>query len=115
MFTIYFDGSSLTEPGSAERLAYLAEAGHELVLVGPADDPAAGLATWAGHLTAVPDEPAGGSWFVTADPETCGDRRSGLRTMLVGPRTDQRPTRCDGSARDLREAVLGILAADAMD
>jgi hypothetical protein len=35
--------------------------------------------------------------------------------MLIGPKVDgRRPTRCDTTARDLREAVFEILAADAM-
>ncbi len=115
MHTIYVDGSAAQEPGAAERLLHLAEAGHELVLVADLDHPATGLAAWAGHLSALPDDPARGSWFMTADPDSCGDRQPGLRTILVGPRSDApRPTRCDSTARDLREAVLAILAADAM-
>jgi hypothetical protein len=35
--------------------------------------------------------------------------------MLIGPREDgPRTTRCDATARDVRDAVLEILAADAM-
>jgi hypothetical protein len=64
----------------------------------------------------MPDPPAPGSWFVTADPAACGDRQPSLRTILIGPRASgSRPTRCDVSARDLRDAVLVILAADAME
>ena len=115
MHAIYIDGSAALEPGAAERLRHLAEAGHELVLVAAPDHPGAALARWAGHLSAMPDDPSRGSWFVTADPETCRDRQPGLQTILVAPRDDgPRPTRCDVTARDLREAVLSILAADAM-
>jgi hypothetical protein len=115
MHTIYVDGSAALEPGAARHLRHLAEAGHELVLVAATDHQAAGLVPWAGHLPAMPDEPFRDSWFVTSDPDACGDRQAGLRTILVGPRNDSpRPTRCDSTARDLREAVLAILAADAM-
>jgi hypothetical protein len=115
MTTIYVDDSALLEPGAADRLRHLAEAGHELVLVGLEARPPGGTQPWAGYQAALPDEPARGSWFVTADPTTCLDYRAGLRTILVGPRAEaQRPTRCDTTARDLREAVLEILASDAM-
>ena len=116
MITIYLDGSAASEPGAADRLAHLLDDDHELVLVAPADHPAARLMDWAGHLPAMPDEPTPGSWYLTADPDTCGDRQAGLRTVLVGPRAGgQRPTRCDATTRDLRGAVLEILAAGAMD
>jgi hypothetical protein len=101
--------------GLLERLGHLVDAGHAIVLVGPRDHPAAGERTWAGRVDVVPDEPEPGAWYMTADPATCGDRRPDLRTVLVGPRSEgQRPTRCDTTARDVREAVLEILAADAM-
>ena len=116
MITIYLDGSAASEPGAADQLGHLVDADHELVLVAPADHPAAALMAWAGHLPAMPDDPASGSWYLTADPDLCGDRQAGLRTLLIGPRTRvAHPTRCDATARDLREAVLEILAARAMD
>jgi hypothetical protein len=116
MITVYLDGSAVLVPGAEDWLAHLLDADHELVLVAPTDHPGAPLMAWAGHLPAMPDPPAPGSWFVTGDPETCGDRQASLRTILVGPRAaGQRPTRCDATARDLREAVLEILAAHAMD
>lgn len=114
MTTIYVHASAVREPDAADRLAHLTEAGHELVLVaGP--DAADSSGPWSGRTAAMPDDPPRGTWFVTADPATCGDRLAGLRTMLIGPRADSpRPTRCDVTARDLRDAVLKILAADAM-
>ena len=120
MITIYLDGSAAIEPGAATHLAHLVDADHEVVLVAPTDHPSSRLVGWAGHLPAMPDPPAPGSWYVTADPATCGDRQAGLRTVLIGPRAagprlgGPPPTRCDVSARDLRDAVLEILAADAM-
>ena len=116
MITIYLDGSATLEPGAAGQLGHLTESDHEVVLIGPPDHPSAGLLPWAGHLPAMPEPAARGSWYLTADPATCRDRQPGLRTVLIGPRAEGlRPTRCDGVVRDLRGAVLEILAADAMD
>jgi hypothetical protein len=115
MMTIYLDGSAALEPGAASQLLHLAEGGHDLVLVAPRDHPAAGLVDWRGHLPAMPDDAVEGAWYVTSDAATCGDRKPGLRTMLIGPRAEgPRPTRCDATARDLRDAVLELLASDAM-
>ena len=115
MTTIYIDGSAVLESGASERLLHLAEAGHELVLVGKHDRALRKGVPWSGRLPSLPSAPARGSWFVTADPATCLDFQAGLRTVLVGPRDEgQRPTRCDMTARDLREAVLELLASDAM-
>jgi hypothetical protein len=113
--TIYVHGSAALEPDAADHLVHLAEAGHRLVLVAEEDHAAAGLATWTDRATAIPDDPPRGSWFLTTDPAACGDRRPGVRTVLIGPREDgPRTTRCDATARDVRDAMLEILAADAM-
>jgi hypothetical protein len=115
MTTIYIDGSAAVQPDAAVNLTHLPEAGHQLVLVAPSDHPGVRAVTWTDRIESVPDEPPRGSWFLTADVATCGDRKAGLRTILIGPREDgPRPTRCDGTARDLRDAVLEILTADAM-
>jgi hypothetical protein len=114
MPTIYLHGSVAVGPDTADRLAHLTDAGHRVVLVAAPDHPAAEDAVWSEQLTAMPADAARGSWYLTADPATCGDRRPGLRTVLVGPRSAQRTTRCDTTARDLRAAVFEILAADAM-
>lgn len=115
MTTIYIDGSAASQPDASVNLTHLPEAGHQLVLVAPDDHPGIEAVAWTGRVESVPDEPPRGSWFLTADPATCGDRKVGLRTVLIGPREDgPRPTRCDGTARDLRDAVLEILTADAM-
>jgi hypothetical protein len=112
--TIFFDASAASDPDVADRLAHLADSGHRLVLVADRSHPAAGLPAWSRVVANVPDSAPRGSWYLTADPATCGDRRPGLRTVLIGPREAPRPTRCDTSARDLRDAVLKILTADAM-
>jgi len=114
MTTIYLDPSAVTGSDAGDRLAHLVEAGHELILVTNRAD-VAGDGAFPSRISALPAEPARGSWFVTADPATCGDRRANLRTVLIGPRSaTPGPTRCDSAARDLRDAVLEILTADAM-
>ena len=113
--TIFLDQSALTHADAADRLAHLIEAGHELVLVSDATAKPGDAIPWASRATTLPDDLPRRSWFVTADPAACGGRQPGLRTMLIGPRPGpQRPTRCDRTARDLRDAVLEILSADAM-
>ncbi|HET7703928.1 MAG TPA: hypothetical protein VFK35_11055 [Candidatus Limnocylindrales bacterium] len=115
MTTIFFHASAVRDADATDRLAHLVDAGHELVLLGGPDHPALGAGPWSGRADDLPVGHARGAWFVTADPATCGDRQAGLRTILIGPRPDApRPTRCDQTARDLRDAVLEILAADAM-
>jgi len=115
MALIYIDGSAAVQPDAAVSLAHLPEAGHELVLVAGSRHAALRSVLWNARMDAMPEDPPRGSWYLTADPATCGDRRAGLRTVLIGPRGDgPRPTRCDATARDLRDAVLEILTADAM-
>jgi len=113
--TIYLDPSVAADPDLAERLSHLVDAGHRLVLVAAKEHPAAASGPWTDRRASLPSQPPRGSWYLTADPARCGDRVAGLRTVLIGPReTALRPTRCDATVRDLREAVLEILAADAM-
>jgi len=115
MHTIYLDPSVAGDPDLADRLSHLVDAGHRLVLVAAKDDPTARTGPWTDRRASIPAQPPRGSWFLTADSSQCGDRVAGLRTLLIGPReTSLRPTRCDSTVRDLREAVLEILAADAM-
>ena len=115
MQTIYLDGSA-PEPELAGRLTHLSDPERELVLVAPADHPAAGLDIWTRRTEAVFRRSR--SRAPGTSPRTrpsCRDRQPGLRTVLVGPRVDgQWPTRCDSTARDLNEAVFEILSADAM-
>lgn len=113
MTTIYLDQSAVAGSDAVDRLAHLVEAGHDLVLVTVRGDDAG--EAFPARIPALPADPPGGSWFVTADPATCGNRQPGLRTLLIGPRAaTPGPTRCDSTARDLRDAVLEILTADAM-
>ena len=113
--TIYLDGSAALEPDLAGRLTHLSDPEHELVLVAPADHPAAGLAVWARRTEAIPEEPAPGSWYLTADPASCRDRQPGLRTVLVGPRVDgQRPPAATRRRGTCAKRSSRSSAADAM-
>jgi hypothetical protein len=101
---------------AAEPLHNLAETGHELILVTTARIP---LPDGFPEIREAPriDPAAATSWFLTTDPEVCGRRRAGLRTVLVGPgpATRRAPVqRCDISTRDLQSAVIEILAREAM-
>jgi hypothetical protein len=108
--------SSRVAPDAAEALSNLAETGHELVLV-------------TNDRVALPDgfpdirespriDPAPAtSWFLTTDPDLCGRRLPGLRTVLVGPGPSTHKAtiqRCDIRTRDLNAAVIEILAREAM-
>ncbi len=114
MTTIFLDRSAVAGSDAVDRLGHLVEGGHDLVLVTTRHDEPGAMA-FAARIPTLPDEPPKGSWFVTADPAACGGRKPGLRTVLIGPRAaTPGPTRCDSTARDLRDAVLEILTADAM-
>jgi hypothetical protein len=98
-----------------EPLETLADTDHELILVTdqpvrlPADFPPISQSASLGEH--------GEAWFLTADPGHCGQRRAGLRSILVGPGPATRMAeihRCDIRTRDLRSAVIEILSREAM-
>jgi hypothetical protein len=101
---------------AAEPLQTLAETGHELVLVTAARVPLPDGFPDIRESARIDPAPSA-SWFLTTDPEVCGRRRPGLRTVLVGPgpATHRAPVqRCDMRVRDLQSAVIEILAREAM-
>ena len=101
---------------AAEPLQTLAETGHELVLVTAARVPLPDGFPEIRESARIDPAPSS-SWFLTTDPEVCGRRRPGLRTVLVGPgpATTRAPVqRCDMRVRDLQSAVIEILAREAM-
>lgn len=104
------DGTAVTS------LGHLAEAGHEVVLVaGPDAVPERLAGVVAAVVDAAPMEPPAEAWYLTTDVERCRGRSARLRTVLVG--TAAAPGaihRCDMLARDVRAAVLELLAAEAM-
>ena len=117
MTDIYIDPSVAGMPDAASQLAHLLDTGHRLILIGEAPPAVLNGLPSAAAEAAIPAKVAPGSWHVSADPAMCGDRRAGLRTLLVGPRLAPSPRpgpRCDAEARDLASAVLEILSRDVM-
>jgi hypothetical protein len=101
---------------AAEALENLAETGHEVILL--TTTPVALPDGFPDLRQASRIEPtAATSWYLVSDPELCGHRRPGLRTMLVGPGPATRRAtiqRCDIQTRDLHAAAIEILAREAM-
>jgi hypothetical protein len=117
MTAIYLHPSAVALPDAADRLANLVDTGHDLVLVGDVPGGLADAVPAARRAAELPADVERGTWFVTADLETCGERRPGLQTLLIGPRPAPSPRpgpRCDVEARDLASAVLEILRRDVM-
>jgi hypothetical protein len=110
------DAPARIVPDAHESLGYLADAGHELIVLGPAPvevGPDGLPVRWQSSL----GRGRLSGWYLTADVRACaGARQSGLRTILVGPSAPSSggPERCDRDARDLTTAALEILATDAM-
>src|SRR5262245_61992114 len=110
-------GRRVLGPGVHEALRLLLD-NHRVTLI--ADEPAEDVPELADlpRMDAVPDSIESGSWYVTSEPTWCeGERPSGLRSILVGPRRPptNRPTlRCDLEARDLNAAVMEILVRETM-
>ena len=109
-------GHATLSPDAAEAVQNLTETGHDVVLLtsSPMALPA-GFPRLQQSSEIAPGPSA--SWYLTADPEACGERRAGLRTMLVGPGPATRRAtiqRCDIHARDLQAATIEILAREAM-
>jgi hypothetical protein len=100
---------------AAEALRTLADTGHDLVLVTSRPIPLpAGFPAMREMLAPDAERDA---WFLTTDPEHCGSRRAGVRSILVGPGPATRRAaihRCDIQTRDLKSAVLEILSREAM-
>lgn len=131
--TVYLDAAALAaprpgegrqarlEPGAALALQHLRDAGHPVRLTGGPGPVGAVLRLLRDDAPAacadLPPDAAG--WLVTTDPAACVGARgiAGVRTILVGPATPGSGLahrRSDVEARDLRDAILVILAAEAM-
>lgn len=102
-------------------MRHLRDARHPVVLTGAAGPVATVLAALRDAAPAataeLPDLATG--WLVSNDPDVCAAARGirGIRTILVGPAVPGRGLayrRADMEARDLVDAVLAILAAEAM-
>jgi hypothetical protein len=108
-------GQASVASDAAEALRTLSETGHDLVLVTGRPVPLPeGFPEMRDMLAPDADRDA---WYLTTDPEHCGTRRAGVRSILVGPGPATRRAaihRCDIQTRDLRSAVLEILSREAM-
>lgn len=108
--------STTVSSEAADALHNLAETGHELILV--TNSPVALPDGFPQIRQSSRIDPAPSTaWYLTADPELCGYRRPGLRTMLVGPGPATRRAaiqRCDIQTRDIHSATIEILAREAM-
>ncbi len=132
MTTVYVDAAALFVAGAAgpdtarlapdgnSSLEHLHEAGLEVVLLGRAEAVTGlegAVPGWV-LLPELPEDPRG--WMVVGDPASCARGRPSrrLRTILVGPAAPARglaSRACDVEARDLTDAALTILAAEAME
>jgi hypothetical protein len=109
----------VVDPDLAGAIDALQATGHVVVLVaiGPGDG-LDDLTALAGVVRSaeppVPEDPP--AWFLTGERERCGERRRGLKTVLVsgGPAPRSGRGRCDDDAPDLRSAVLAVIADEAM-
>ncbi len=108
------------QPEADAALRHLVAAGCRVVLWGPAgaiESASGDAARTVESCESLPDDAVG--WLVTADELRCGEARGrpGLRTILVGPSVPDRNLShraSDVEARDLVDAALVILTADAM-
>jgi hypothetical protein len=132
MTTAYVDGRALVigastdpnpvslAPDAVSALGHLADANIDIVLLGVAasDDGAQPSLPVAARL---PELPAGAvGWLIAGTAAACAQARAsrGLRTILVGsvsPARGLAGRACDLEARDLTDAALTIIAAEAMD
>ncbi len=119
-------GGSLAIDDAVRALSHLVESGHELVVVGANGDVALPIRPLVGAVVRVlPQRHDAPAWYLTTDVARCGRHSPRLQTVLVGAvgptggrarssRAAMPVQRCDRAARDLRNAVLEILAAEAM-
>jgi hypothetical protein len=109
-----------TQPEAGAAIRHLIDADCRVVVWGPAASPgSAGSSVLPDVETSAVLPPDAAGWLVTADEAHCEEARTrrGLRTILVGPTVPGRGLAhraSDLEARDLVDAVLVILTADAM-
>ena len=108
------DGNLIPDEESVRPLEFLADAGHEILLVGEAP-PDELTAVAHGLVASAPLQPDRRSWYLTDDVERCQGATARLRTVLIGAAPPAGSIhRCDAVARDLQAAAMEILAAEAM-
>jgi len=110
-------GEPSLDPAALRSLQFLAEAGHEVILVAaPGLRVAEELREAAADVVSeVPIRPSATSWYLTAEVERCQGTSARLHTVLIGAAPPAGSIhRCDGVARDLQAAALELLATEAM-
>jgi hypothetical protein len=109
--------SANLDPAALRSLAFLAEAGHEVIIVAAAEvEPSAELRAVAHEVVSeVPVRPDAPAWYMTTEVERCLGASAKLRTVLIGAAPPAGSIhRCDAVARDLQAAALELLASEAM-
>jgi len=109
--------SANLDPAALRSLAFLTEAGHEVIVVAAAEtEPAAELRAVAHEVVnEVPVRPEASAWYLTTEVERCLGASAKLRTVLIGAAPPAGSIhRCDAVARDLQTAALELLASEAM-
>lgn len=124
MTRIYVDAEALAIQGSAEpaldpaadrALSFLADAGHEVVVVARTAVPGGLGDLEAAIVPELPASPSGRGWYLTIAVDRCQGVSARFRTVLIGAAPPPGSIhRCDAAARDLQAAALEILASEAM-
>jgi hypothetical protein len=105
------------EPGGADAVRHLVEAGFEVVLLAPDGESVPDLSSEVRRASKLPEHLDQDAWYLTGEPHPTFGRPRGGTTVLVGPR---RPAgklplpRFDMEARDMASAAMEILTRDAM-
>ncbi len=105
------------DPDAVRSLAYLVDAGHEIVLVSPdgLEPPADLRALASSTVPSPPTRPERPAWYLTSDVSRCRGSSARVRTVLIGAAPAAGSVmRCDAVARDVQAAVMEILASEAM-
>lgn len=104
------------DPAALRSLAFLAEAGHDVIVVAHDAEARSELRAIAGEVVSdVPVRPDAPSWYFTTEVERCQGASARLRTVLIGAAPPAGSIhRCDAVARDLQTAALELLASEAM-
>jgi hypothetical protein len=110
-------GEPSLDPASLRALQFLAEAGHDVIVVAAPGTgaPTEVRAVASAVVSEVPVRPAAPSWYLTTEVERCQGASAKLRTVLIGAAPPAGSIhRCDAVARDLQTAALELLASEAM-
>ena len=104
-------------PRALEAVAYLVDAGFDVVVIGPDDASVPGLGEGVRRETEPPEHLEPGAWYLTGEAHPAVRLPRGGATVLVGPRPPAGKVplpRFDLEARDMAAAAMEILSRDAM-